>query len=99
MPPQPNTSGFPRDLNDFLSLPMVIGALILLAWFVIVGLTGWLASRKGRDDGAWATLALFFGPIALIAIIVLPRKVKDTTEPPPPVPSNDMRGGWGEGVK
>lgn len=99
MPPQPNTSGFPGDLNDFLTGPILIGALILLAWFVMVGITGWLASIKGRDDGVWATVALFTGPIALIAILLLPRKIKDTSEPPPPVPSNDARGGWGEGVK
>jgi cytochrome bd-type quinol oxidase subunit 2 len=99
MPPQPYTSGFPNDLNDFLTWPIMIGALVILAWLVIVGLTGWLASRKHRDDGLWATLALFFGPFALIAILVLPAAIPDTTEPPPPVPSNDSRGGWGEGVK
>lgn len=99
MPPQPFGPGFSRDLEDFLTGPVITVSLLLFVYFVIVALTGWLASRKGRDDGLWAFLALITGPFALIAILLLPHRVKDTPPPPPPVPSNDSRGGWGEGVK
>lgn len=99
MPPQPFGPGFWGDIEDFLTRPVVAVSLLLLVYFVIVGLTGWIASRKGRDDGLWAFLALITGPFALLAVLVVPRSVKDTTEPPPPIPSNDARGGWGEGVK
>lgn len=44
-------------------------ATLMLLWFVNVALTGWLARRKGRDDGVWAVLALFLGPVALLAIL------------------------------
>lgn len=98
MPPQPFVWAFPDNLDDFLNPAILFGGLILLLWFVNIGLTGKLAERKARDDGAWAVAAIFIGPIALIAVALLPRKVKDTTEPPP-VPSNDIRGGWGEKVE
>jgi hypothetical protein len=42
----------------------------LIIWFANMALTGWLAGRKGREDGTWAVLALFFGPFALIAILL-----------------------------
>lgn len=90
--------GGPGKLEDFLTPLMLSVGLFLLLWFVNVALTGKIASRKGRDDGAWAVAALFIGPIALIAVVLLPRNTKVKTEPPP-VPSNDARGGWGGGVK
>ena len=99
MPPQPFGPGFWPDLEDFLTRPVVAVSLLLLVYFVIVALTGWIASRKRRDDGLWAFLALITGPFALIAILALPGRIEDTTAPPPPVPSNDTRGGWGEGVE
>ena len=90
--------GGPEKLEDFLTPFMLAVGLGLLLWFVNVALTGKIASRKRRDDGAWAVAALFFGPLALLAVHLLPRNTKIKTEPPQ-VPSNDARGGWGEGVK
>ena len=49
-------------------------ATLLLVWFANMALTGWLAARKGRDGGYWAVIALFLGPIALIAIVLKPRQ-------------------------
>jgi hypothetical protein len=48
-------------------------AEILLVWFVIVAVTGWLARRRGRDGGLWAVIALFTGPFALAALLLKPR--------------------------
>ena len=42
----------------------------LFIWFVIMALTGWVAGRKGREDGLWTVLAIFFGPFALAAILL-----------------------------
>jgi len=53
-------------------------ATLLVVWFANMALTGWLAARKGREGGYWAVIALFTGPIALIAILLKPRQ-----EPPP----------------
>jgi hypothetical protein len=49
-------------------------AEILLVWFVIMAVTGWLARRRGRDGGLWAVVALFTGPFALAALLLKPRK-------------------------
>lgn len=45
-------------------------AAIVVGWFVIAALTGWLASRKGRDGGLWVVAAIFLGPIALIVVLL-----------------------------
>jgi hypothetical protein len=49
-------------------------AAVLVAWFVIMGLTGWLAARKNRDGGLWVVIAIFGGPLALLAVLLLPAK-------------------------
>lgn len=77
MPPGPAVPGF-GDLDDLTTGIVPIMATILLFWFINIALTGWLAGRKGREDGVWAVLATFFGPIALIAILV------KTKQAPPP---------------
>ena len=51
-------------------------AVFLVAWFSIVALTGWLAGRRNRESGLWAAFALFTGPIALGALLLLPRPSK-----------------------
>ena len=69
MNPQPFPAGGLGDFDPaWIGVIKVAGA-ILLVWFINVALVGWLAGRKGRDDGVWAVLALFLGPIALIAIL------------------------------
>ena len=54
------------------AVPYLAG--ILLLYFANVALTGWLAGRRGRDDGLWAVFAMFSGPVALLALLLLPRK-------------------------
>jgi hypothetical protein len=53
-------------------LPII--ASVVLGWFVNMALTGWLASRKGRDGGLWVVAAIFLGPIALLIVLVAPRR-------------------------
>ena len=72
MAPHPIWPGGPGDVDDLLAIAAIAGPILLL-WFVTVALTGWLARRKDRDDGFWATLALFTGPIAMLAILLAPR--------------------------
>jgi hypothetical protein len=53
-------------------LPII--ASIVVGWFVNMGVTGWLASRKGRDGGLWVVAAIFLGPVALLVVVLAPRK-------------------------
>jgi hypothetical protein len=85
-------------LDDLMRWPMPLIVAGMVLWFVSVALTGWVASRKGRDDGFWAVVALFIGPIALVAVCLLPRRSTIATPSLPDVTSNDARGGWGEKV-
>jgi hypothetical protein len=50
--------------------------IFLIVWFSIVALTGWLAGRRNRESGLWAAFAIFFGPFALLALLLLPRRDK-----------------------
>jgi hypothetical protein len=54
--------------------------LVLLAALLIAA-CGWIASKKGRSASGWVGLALLFGPLALIAVCLAPRK------PANPLPS------------
>ena len=57
-------------------------AIFLIAWFSIVAVTGWLAVRRNREGGLWAAFALFFGPIALLALLLrAPSKKKPALSP------------------
>jgi hypothetical protein len=50
--------------------------MILAAWFffgvVCPGLSGWIAERRGRSIKLWCWLGAIFGPIALVAVALLP---------------------------
>lgn len=46
---------------------------IIWGLFASVFLSGLLAREKGRSTVAWVIAALFFGPLALLAIAGLPR--------------------------
>ena len=59
------------DPNDGAALVPI--AAFLVVWFTIMGLTGWLAGKRGRSSGDWALLALITGPLALLLVVVLPR--------------------------
>jgi hypothetical protein len=78
MNPQPFPAGGLGGFDPaWVGVIKVVGAGLLL-YFINVALVGWLARRKGRDDGVWAVLALFLGPIALVAILL-----KAKQAPPP----------------
>jgi hypothetical protein len=47
--------------------------LILWIWLLPVPLSYWLAKSTGRSGKKWATLAILFGPLTLVALLVLPR--------------------------
>lgn len=52
--------------------PFVVAVtIIVLVWLASIGLTGWLAGRRNREGGNWSSLAMFFGPFALLALLVL----------------------------
>lgn len=70
--PPPFIPGGP--IEDLLKGPLVIVSVLVALWFVNMGLTGWLAGRKGRDSGNWALIAFVLGPIALVAILAVARK-------------------------
>jgi hypothetical protein len=61
-------------MSPVLMAFLPILASVVLGWVVNMGLTGWLASRKGRDGGLWVVAALFLGPIAFLIVLVAPRK-------------------------
>ncbi len=44
---------------------------------VSIALTLWLARRKRLKVGFWATMALLFGPLALLAILFVPTKAQE----------------------
>jgi hypothetical protein len=71
-------NGAAGAMSPMLMAFIPIIASIVLGWFVNMALTGWLASRKGRDGGLWVVAAIFLGPIALAIVLLAPRR-------PPPV--------------
>ena len=62
------------DTRSFESTLLTVTA-ILVVWFVLIGLTGWLAGRRNWDDGLWALLALLTGPIALLIVLLAPKRL------------------------
>lgn len=76
------------DLGDLEAAAAANGPLItavtvfLIAWFTIMALTGWLAGRRNREGGLWAVFALFGGPIALLAVLLMkPKREKPALSP------------------
>ena len=55
----------------------------MVIWVVFVVLTAWLAAKKGYSPVLWTVLAIFFTWIALIIVLVLPRR-----RPPPEAASS-----------
>ena len=54
--------------------PIIVAVTVfLIVWFSIMAITGWLAGRRNREGGLWAAFAFFAGPIALIALLLMPR--------------------------
>ena len=57
--------------------PLITAVTVfLIVWFTIMAVTGWLAGRRNREGGLWAAFALLGGPIALLALLLLPRRDK-----------------------
>jgi hypothetical protein len=55
-----------------LGLPEII--ILLVIWVGLVALTAWLAAKKGYGPAPWTIIAIFFPLIALIVVLVLPRR-------------------------
>jgi hypothetical protein len=54
-------------------------AIAILVFVACMYFSGQIASRKGRSLKAWLWLAAVFGPVALIAVAVLPRLQRTAT--------------------
>ena len=66
------------DAAAYINGPLITAVTVfLIVWFTIMAVTGWLAGRRNRDGGLWAAFALFFGPIALITLLLMPRQQKE----------------------
>jgi len=50
----------------------------LVFWIVPVILTAWLAAKKGYSPAVWTIIAIFITYIALIIVLVLPRRSQPT---------------------
>ncbi len=53
----------------------VVGFIV---WILIISWTATLASRKGRSGFLWGLLAFFFSFIALIVVMLMPSKLRNT---------------------
>jgi hypothetical protein len=52
------------------------GAFVLglVVWIVCIYYAIQMAPKRGRGAAAWGILTFFFGPLALMALVVLPSK-------------------------
>jgi len=50
----------------------------IVFWVIFVVLTAWLAAKKGYSPAVWTVIAIFFTLIALIVMLVLPRRSQPT---------------------
>ena len=51
----------------------MIGFVVVLISFVVFTLlSGWIAERRGRSTTLWYWLGAIFGPLAAIAVALLP---------------------------
>ena len=66
----------PGALDEVTGEIVATVSAFLIIWFANMALTGWLAGRRGREDGLWTVIALFFGPLALIAILLKAPKAR-----------------------
>jgi len=68
------SGGFGGGIDPAIAEFLAAVFVFLVAWFVIAGFTGWLAARRHRDGGLWVVIAIFGGPLALLAVLLLPAK-------------------------
>ena len=71
------------SIESYIDGPFITAvAVFLVVWFSIMAVTGWLAGRRNRDGGLWAAMAFFFGPIALLALVLIgPSEKKPALSP------------------
>jgi hypothetical protein len=50
--------------------------MMVVLWIVPVVLTAWLAAKKGYSPAVWTIPAIFITWIALIIVLVLPRRAQ-----------------------
>ena len=61
----------------YINGPFITAVTVfLIVWFTIMAVTGWLAARRNREGGLWAAFAFFFGPLALVTLLLMPRQDK-----------------------
>ena len=68
--PSERSEGRYRVRRDGLALLLLV---VLFVWLSHGLFAGWLAQEKGRRFGAWFTLALVFGPLAILTVGLSPR--------------------------
>ena len=62
-------------MPDIRALELLIG---LVLWIVPVVFTAWLAAKKGYSPAVWTILAILLTWIALLIVLVLPRRTPAT---------------------
>lgn len=61
---------------------MDAGLIIILYFFIAIffaGFTAWVAKQKGRRGIDWFSWGLFFGPLALLAVVLTPSLLRPGT--------------------
>ena len=86
--------GYGLALSPELVAFLPVIATFIVAWIANMALTGWLASRKRRDSGLWVLGAFFLGPIALVVVLLAPRRPEKPGGPAAlaPVPRLRLQG-------
>jgi hypothetical protein len=51
---------------------MIFAVVLFLLGAVCTCLSGWIAEKRGRSIKLWCWLGAIFGPIALVAVALLP---------------------------
>jgi uncharacterized protein (DUF983 family) len=78
--------------------PLIVAVtVVILVWLGSIAVVGWLADRRNREGGNWATLAMFFGPFAILALLVLAKPAKGPALTPLWAQIERQKPGAGEG--
>jgi len=78
-----NTSGAAVAFAAGTSALLLLG---LSVWVAVGLLAAWVARQKGRSGCAWFVVAMFFGPLAFLALIAVPSLKPPPTDDYVPVP-------------
>ena len=66
----------PRDLGPYQHKGTKMELLII--WALFAGFTSYIASQKNRSALAWLFWGLFFGIFAMVAVIAVPARDKQS---------------------